>query len=381
MGLEPVVAAVLGLGVVLLVLAPLLAWVDEPVASADPQPDDESAPPTAAGRARRAFDRLVRLPVVLLQRLATPDATDRFAPESHAGTPALTALTALLLFAVIPFAGVYETETHTLGLVIARPDPGLLFVFAVAAVAALGSLGAVASRGSEASADAMRTAAQRVSFLIPLALALVSLSMTFATLDLQSIAIAQDQTVRVLALLAPWAPHALVEWVRVPGWGIVVQPVAFVLALVALAAVHRRPPFDAPEHARSLASGCFVEYSGARTGIALLAELVPVVAVAALLATLFLGGWALPWLSTEAITEGLRPALGVTGAALACALVHLMVFGLKVAAMIWLQLAVRWSLPRLDFVRAMALCWKLLVPVGLANILVTGAIVLRTGLA
>jgi NADH-quinone oxidoreductase subunit H len=195
-------------------------------------------------------------------------------------------------------------------------------------------------------------------------------------------AVAQDTTFRAFAfvegLFGLTLPAAL-GWIgalRLPNWGIFLQPLAFVLFLTAIMAENKRPPFDTPEGESEIVAGYHTEYSGMRFGLLYMSEFIGVVVIAGLMTTIFLGGWSVPYLPQEMIIAGVGRFFGVGFATGFCMLVHFVSFMLKLVAMIWLQMALRWTLPRFRYDQVMDLCWKILLPLSLTNILVTGAVIL-----
>jgi len=148
------------------------------------------------------------------------------------------------------------------------------------------------------------------------------------------------------------------------------------LFLTTIMAENKRPPFDLPEAESEVIAGYFLEYSGMRFGLFYMSEFIEIIVIAGLVTTIFLGGWAVPYLSQEMIIGGITPILGVGFATGFCVLVHFLTFMLKVVFMIWLQMALRWTLPRFRYDQVMDLCWKGILPLSIANILVTGAVIL-----
>jgi NADH-quinone oxidoreductase subunit H len=107
-----------------------------------------------------------------------------------------------------------------------------------------------------------------------------------------------------------------------------------------------------------------------------MSEFIEVVVIAALITALFLGGWSIPWLSQADIIGGLAPAFGVGAATGVCMVLHVLTFFVKVIVMIWVQMQIRWTLPRPRYDQVMDLCWKIMLPLSIANILVTGLVIL-----
>ena len=217
-----------------------------------------------------------------------------------------------------------------------------------------------------------------ISYEVTMGLSVVGLFMVFQTLQLQEMVIAQDQTFRLFGfveLLGISLPGFL-DWVRLPAWGIFYQPLGFIFFLTCIMAENKRPPFDMPEGESELIAGYFLEYSGMRFGLFFMAEFIEVVVIAGLVATLFLGGWAVPWLSTETIISGITPVMGVGFATGVCVLIHFLTFMAKVVVMIWVQMLLRWTLPRFRYDQMMDLCWKAILPLSIVNIFVTGFVIL-----
>jgi NADH-quinone oxidoreductase subunit H len=168
-------------------------------------------------------------------------------------------------------------------------------------------------------------------------------------------------------------PMALVEkQSSLSHWGVVLQPVGFILFFVAAIAETKRTPFDLPE-GESEILGYFVEYSGARFMMFYLGEFLEVVFVGCMITTIFLGGWQLPglhadglhWFGTTLVLQHWVVALLQIGT-----------FMLKVFVVCFLQLAIRWTLPRMRYDQLMRLGWKGLLPASLINLVVTAGVVL-----
>jgi NADH-quinone oxidoreductase subunit H len=301
----------------------------------------------------------------------------------HLISPLIAAVPAIIGFAVIPFGGVYQFGDHTLSLVVADPDWGLLYIFAIGSIATYGTVMAGWSSNNNWSLlGAMRASAQMVSYEVTMGLSVVGVFMVFQTLKLTDMALAQDGTFRLLGFLDVLfgiPVPAWLDWVRLPAWGIFYQPLAFLMFLAAIMAENKRPPFDTPEGESEIIAGFHLEYSGMRFGLFYMSEFIEVVVIAGLVATLFLGGWAIPYLSTQTIIGGVGSVFGTGFATGLCMLLHFGCFMTKVLAMIWLQMAVRWTLPRFRYDQVMDLCWKILLPLSLANIFVTGFVMLLVG--
>src|SRR5256886_10033226 len=217
----------------------------------------------------------------LLKEDITPAAVDRLL---HTLAPLVSLVPALLPFAVIPFGDVLQIGDRTINLQGAELNVGLLFVLAMASLGVYGVvLGGWASNNRWSLLGGIRGTAQMISYEIAMGLALIGVVLTYNTLDLQGIARAQG--------------HLLWGWL--PAWGIVYQPLAFVIFLVAGVAESKRIAFDLPESESELVSGYFTEYSGAKHLMFMMSDFVEVVLVAALVTTLFFGGWQVPYLARD----------------------------------------------------------------------------------
>ena len=267
----------------------------------------------------------------------------------------------LALFAVIPFGDYITVLGYRVDLQIADLPLGLFFVLALSGLAIYGVfLGGWASKNNFALLGAMRGAAQMVSYEVVLGLTLVGLMMIYGSASLQAIVRAQG------GLLFGF----------LPAWGVVYQPFAFILFLTAAIAENKRTPFDLVE-GESEIIGYFLEYSSMRFAAFMFAEFIEIVLISMLAATLFFGGWQVPYLYE---TGFLFPG----GAQLP--LNHYLVSALQVGAFSaktvffsWFLLIIRWTLPRFRFDQLMSLCWKALLPLALLNILITGAVLLALG--
>jgi NADH-quinone oxidoreductase subunit H len=283
----------------------------------------------------------------------------------HQLAPVVALVPAIITLAVIPYGGVYQMDGWVLNLVVADIDWGMLYVFAVGSIATYGAVMAGwASNSNWGLLGSMRASAQMISYEVTMGLSLVGIFMVFDSLRLTDIAAAQDATLWLFGFLP------------LPNWGIVLQPLGFILFLTCIMAENKRPPFDAPEGESELVAGYHMEYSGMRFGLFYTAEFLEVPVIGMIVTTLFLGGYAIPYLSQETIIGGLAPLLGVGFATVVCMILHVASFLLKVVVMIWLQMALRWTLPRFRYDQVMDLCWKMILPISIANAFVTAGVIL-----
>ena len=249
-----------------------------------------------------------------------------------------------------PRNGYYPIE-----LVAAPLGVGILYIFAMSGQGIIGAAIAGWSSDNKFSLmGALRAASQMVSYEVTLGMSLVGAMMVYNTVKLDD----------------------MVRWQQDHAWGIFVQPLAFFLFFAAAVAENKRIPFDLPEAESELVSGYFTEYGGMKFGMFYFAEYAEVVTGSMLLVTIFLGGWALPFFHRDGLLiqfgnatllQRLIPHVWVT-------LLGVLAFFGKVIVVCWVQVFVRWSLPRFRYDQLMKLGWRVLLPASLANILLTGVV-------
>jgi NADH-quinone oxidoreductase subunit H len=277
-------------------------------------------------------------------------------PFAHRPTfvlaPIAALVAALMAFSVIPFGGTMTWEGHPIPLVIADLDYGILFLLAVSSLSVYGIIMAGwASNSKYSQLGGLRSSSQMISYELALALAVVA-------------AVVMGGSLRPIELIEAQAaaPISLLGLVTISGtegfgWYVFANPLGFVLLTVAIFAETNRLPFDLPEAESELVAGYHTEYSAMKFSMFLMAEYVAMITGASLLVTLYLGGYTMPGLGM----------LGLEGNLLALAQVA--VFALKVGFFMWVFVWVRWTLPRFRFDQLLRLGWKILIPLGLANVL------------
>jgi len=264
----------------------------------------------------------------------------------------------LVTFAVIPFGDVLQVGGRVIDLQAANLNVGVLYVLAMVSLAVYGVvLAGWASNNRWSLLGGIRGSAQMISYEIAMGLALVGVVLTYDTLDLQAMARAQGQLL----------------WGWLPAWGILYQPIAFLVFMVAGIAESKRIPFDLPESESELVSGYFTEYSGAKHLMFMMADFVEVVLVAALVTTLFFGGWQVPYLARDGFH--FPGGVGIGLPSLAVALLQVTAFALKLILFTWLQIVIRWTLPRFRYDQLMRLGWRGLLPLSLANVVVSAFVI------
>ena len=376
MPIEVLIKALFILLVVVAGLAPVITWIERKQSAVMQDRIGANRANIGGLTVLGLLHPLADVLKLLTKEDVVPTGANRF---MHLIAPIIAAVPAVVAYAVIPFGGVYTFGSHTLSLVVANPDWGLLYIFAIGSIATYGTVMAGWSSNNNWSLlGGLRASAQMISYEVTMGLSVVGVFMVFQTLQLQDMVVAQDTTFRIfgfLALVGLPVP-ALLDWIRLPAWGVFFQPLGFLMFLTTIMAENKRPPFDLPEGESEIIAGYHLEYSGMRFGLFFMSEFIEVVVIAGLVATLFLGGWAIPWLSTETIIGGVSRVFNTEFATGLCMVLHFTTFMLKVVFMIWLQMALRWTLPRFRYDQVMDLCWKILLPLSIANILVTGFVLL-----
>jgi NADH-quinone oxidoreductase subunit H len=301
---------------------------------------------------------------MILKENFTPATYDRFCYHL---APWLAAVPVLLVFAVVPFGGTlmpgklfsadlfpglaafFGDRSYTMQ--VAQLDAGILFVLAISGIGILGTMLAGWSSNNKFSMlGAARAASQMISYEVAMGLALVAMVVTYGTLDL----------------------NRMVQWQEQGAWGIFVQPMAFLLFLTAAIAENKRVPFDLPECESELVSGYFTEYTSMKMGLFLLSEFIEIVVISALVATLFFGGYSVPWLGATGFTWPGGSTWELPHGVVV--LLQVLAFTTKVFMIGCFQIQVRWTLPRFRYDQLMALGWKFLMPLAAANLVVTAIV-------
>ena len=277
----------------------------------------------------------------------------------HTLAPILGLLPLLVTFIVIPFGDILVIGGREIRLQAANLNVGILYVLAMVSLSVYGVvLGGWASNNRWALLGGIRGAAQMISYEIPLGLSLIGVVLTFGSLDLQEIARAQGQ------LIGGW----------IPAWGIFYQPLAFLIFLAAGIAESKRIPFDLPEAESELISGYFTEYSGSKQAMFMLGDFIEAIIVAGLITTLFFGGWQVPFLLRDGFHFPWGSSLALPS--LLVTLLQVGSFSIKVVFFCWLQIMIRWTLPRFRYDQLINLGWKILLPLSLFNVMATALVII-----
>ncbi|HEY2027845.1 MAG TPA: complex I subunit 1 family protein, partial [Myxococcales bacterium] len=295
--------------------------------------------------------------------------------------PLLAFAPAFMLFAVVPVSPELSFFGDRMQLQVAKVDWGILYVFALASIAVFGTaLAGWTSNNKLALLGGLRASAQLVSYEVTLGLTLVGAFIAFGSLRLDVMAVAQGTTefaLRASTRAGDFFVHddsLLFGWL--PSWGMVFQPIGMILFLVAAQAEIKRAPFDTPE-GESEIIGYFLEYSGLKSGMFLIAEYAETVVIAGIVTAIFLGGYHVPWLEPT-IVRALDGTLGISGLSW-LAVLQVFSFLVKMLFIIWLMFIARWAFPRFRYDQIMRLGWKMMLPVALVNVMLTAAVFLWGG--
>jgi NADH-quinone oxidoreductase subunit H len=259
--------------------------------------------------------------------------------------PVLAMLTAMMIGAVIPWGGTVHLFGRDIALQIADVNIGILYIFGVVSLGVYGiMIGGWASNNKYSLLGAMRAASQIISYELALGITLIALLMLTGTLSLNQMVDQQKDHV----------------------WNILRQPLGFLIFLICAFAETNRTPFDLPEAENELIGGYHAEYSSMKLGFYLFSEYINMFLSSAVMATLFFGGYDIPFVNDAALVE----KIGMNWTAL----LEFAALFIKILCFIFLFMWVRWTVPRFRYDQLMNLGWKILLPLALFNMLATGAI-------
>ncbi|MCZ7613781.1 MAG: NADH-quinone oxidoreductase subunit NuoH [Ignavibacteriaceae bacterium] len=265
----------------------------------------------------------------------------------HSLAPVIALLVALSTYAVIPFGPDLQIANYNIPLIVADVNIGVLFILALTSLGVYAITLAGWSSGSKYSLlGGIRSSAQMISYEV---------SMGFSVAG-------------VLLLSESLRPTAIVESQAGWMWNAIVQPIGFITFLVSAFAETNRLPFDLPEAEPELVGGFHTEYSSMKFAGFFLAEYANMIIASALIVTLYLGGWQIPYLEKLNLSP------------LVYTLLSLGAFLLKMAALLFFFLWIRWTLPRFRYDQLMNLGWKVLFPLSLINIVWVAVLIMILGL-
>ncbi|EEI94222.1 NADH dehydrogenase [Sphingobacterium spiritivorum ATCC 33300] len=256
--------------------------------------------------------------------------------------PTIAIITACISSAIIPWGQTLTIGERTISLQVADINVGVLYIFGVVALGVYGiMLGGWASNNKFSLMGAIRAASQSISYEIAMGLSLIALLMVTQTLSIGTIVAQQTGFVN---------------------WNIWVQPLGFLLFMVCAFAECNRVPFDLPECETELVGGYHTEYSSMKLGLYMFSEYINMFVSSALMAALYFGGYNFPFMNDLGLSQNWITIIGV------------IVFFIKIFGFIFFFMWIRWTLPRFRYDQLMKLGWKILIPLAIANIVLTGII-------
>jgi NADH-quinone oxidoreductase subunit H len=255
--------------------------------------------------------------------------------------PSLAIMTACIGSAVIPWGQQLQIGGKLYDLQVTDINVGLLYIFGVVSLGVYGiMIGGWASNNKYSLLGAIRAASQNISYEIAMGLSIIALLMVTNTLSLKEIAAQQH------------------GW----HWNVLYQPIGFILFIVCAFAETNRSPFDLPECETELVGGYHTEYSSMKLGFYLFAEYINMFISSAVMVTLYWGSYNYPGMDWVAVHLG----------SVAAPLIGTLVVFAKIFVFIFFFMWVRWTIPRFRYDQLMDLGWKGLIPIAIANIIVTG---------
>lgn len=258
--------------------------------------------------------------------------------------PGLAMLTACIGTAVIPWGSAITIGDRVVSLQVTDINVGILYIFGVVSLGVYGvMIGGWASNNKYSLLSAIRAASQNISYEIAMGLSIIALLLVTGTMSLKEIVEQQH------------------GW----HWNIIYQPLGFLIFMVCAFAETNRAPFDLPECETELIGGYHTEYSSMKLGFYLFAEYINMFVSSAVMATLYFGGYNYPGMDWVLLHTG--PVIGP--------LIGTVVFFIKIFAFIFFFMWVRWTIPRFRYDQLMHLGWKGLIPLAIANIIITGIVI------
>ena len=261
--------------------------------------------------------------------------------------PCLAMLTAMMIGAVVPWGNKLHLFNRDISLQIADINIGILYVFGVVSMGVYGiMIGGWASNNKFSLFGALRAASQIISYELAMGLALIALLMVTGTLSLKEMVGGQMDHI----------------------WNVFKQPLGFLIFLICAFAECNRTPFDLAEAENELVGGYHTEYSSMKLGFYLFAEYINMFLSSAVMVSLFWGGYDIPGLNDAALVDKL--GLNIV------AILQGLVLFIKIVGFLIFFMWVRWTIPRFRYDQLMNLGWKILIPLAIVNMMVTGALIL-----
>jgi NADH-quinone oxidoreductase subunit H len=286
------------------------------------------------------FQPLVDVVKLLMKEDIVPVNANKFV---HSLAPVISIMVALSTFAVIPFGDHITIAGRSIQLQIADVNVGVLYFLALGSLGVYGvTLSGWSSNSKYSLLGGLRSSAQMISYELAMGLAILPIVLMNGSLELDTIVKAQHG----------WQ------------WNMILQPVAFIIFLTSALAETNRHPFDFAEAEQELVAGYHTEYSSMKFALFFLAEYANVIVMSAMITTLFCGGWQIPFIHSMGLSETLVSILQVL---MFCAKTFFWVF-----FFVW----IRWTIPRFRYDQLMNLGWKVFIPLGIINLIITGLVLL-----
>ncbi|MBS1517898.1 MAG: NADH-quinone oxidoreductase subunit NuoH [Bacteroidetes bacterium] len=286
------------------------------------------------------FQPLVDVIKLLMKEDIVPEKANKFI---HSLAPVISIIVSLSTFAVIPFGDTITIGDKVIKLQIADVNIGVLYFLALTSLGVYGvTLSGWSSNNKYSLLGGLRSSAQMISYELSMGLAVIAVILMNGSLQLDTIVSNQ----------AGWK------------WNIILQPVGFIIFLTSAFAETNRTPFDLPEAEQELVGGYHTEYSSMKFALFFLAEYANVIISSAMITTIYLGGWQFPYLQDF----GLPPML--------VSILQVLTFVAKVIALVFFFIWVRWTIPRFRYDQLMNLGWKVMLPLGIANLIITAIVLL-----
>ncbi|HTH56857.1 MAG TPA: NADH-quinone oxidoreductase subunit NuoH [Cyclobacteriaceae bacterium] len=259
--------------------------------------------------------------------------------------PSIAMLTALMAGVVVPWGNTLWINGTEYTLQITDLNIGILYVFGVVSIGVYGiMIGGWSSNNKFSLLGAIRASAQMISYEIAMGLAIIALILMTGTLSLREISLQQAGGVG-----GDW--HL---------WNVVYQPLGFLIFIVCAFAECNRTPFDLPECETELVGGYHTEYSSMKLGLYLFAEYINMFISSAVISTLYFGGFNFPFMNDLGLSSNWITVIGTA------------VLMLKIVFFIFFFMWIRWTIPRFRYDQLMNLGWKIMIPLAIANIALTG---------
>lgn len=265
----------------------------------------------------------------------------------HRLAPIIAIVVSMSTIAVVPFGDKITLFGEVIDLQIAKVNIGILYVLALTGLGVYGiAIAGWASNNKYSLLGGLRSSAQIISYELSMGISIIGVILVAGTLELDKI----------------------VEFQHGWRWLILLQPIGFITFFVAVFAETNRLPFDLPEAEPELVGGYHTEYTGLKFGLFFLAEYANMITGSAIVVTLYLGGWQFPYLQSFGLSEFLTSIIQVG------------TFAAKVGAVLLFMIVIRWTVPRFRYDQLMDLGWKFMLPLSIANVIVTALIIYLFGL-